>query len=82
MVVEFVINDVYVHLHYLIYIMRTVWDGWNGGITTGRLKIPNFRTANDATLTASNVIEMRQLLKKELEDKIKSHGLEINNGEI
>lgn len=43
------------------HIIRTVLDGWNGGISVGK-KISNLRYADDTTLIAASEEEMSEIL--------------------
>lgn len=57
--------------------MRTVLDGWNGGVSIARVKISKLRFADDSILIAAIEDEMVELIPR-IEDVSSEFGLQIN----
>lgn len=62
---------------YSEYIMRSVFENWNGGITVGGRRINNLRYADDTLILAASKKELEQIMQR-LSTISQQFGLKIN----
>ncbi|CAG7733951.1 unnamed protein product, partial [Allacma fusca] len=57
--------------------MREALEGWKKGVTLGGKKISNLRYADDTTILAENIDDMKEIMGK-IEQVSLARGLKVN----